>query len=117
MFDLTGSIQTLAVCALFASSPTRITDIGHIRHREPERLPKLFQELRRFGANITEFDDGFLIVPRKRYNPATIETEGDPRLAMALGLIGLQIDGVTIDSADCVHRAWPSFFTEIGMNY
>jgi 3-phosphoshikimate 1-carboxyvinyltransferase len=117
MFDMIDSIQTFAVCALFAKSPSRVTNIGHIRRREPDRLPKLFTELRRFGANITEFDDGFLIVPRKYLNPSIVDAEGDPRLAMSLGLIGLKVGGVSIDSADCVRRAWPTFFNDIGLNY
>lgn len=117
MFDMTDSISAFAVCALFATSPSRVSNIGHIRRRDPERLPKLFAELRKFGANINEFDDGFLIVPRKKLNPAMIEAEGDARLAMALGLIGLRIEGVLIDSADCVRRAWPTFFDDIGLDF
>lgn len=117
MFDMTDSIQTFAVCALFAVSPSRVSNIGHIRRREPERLPKLFAELRKFGANISEFDDGFLIVPRKHLQPATIDTDGDARLAMSLGLIGLKLEGVTIDSADCVRRSWPSFFDDLGLDF
>jgi len=115
MYDMTASIQTFAVCALFAESPSRISNIGHVRRMEPERLPKLFTELRKFGANIAEFDDGFMILPNKELVPAVIATEGDPRLAMSLGLIGLRIDGVRIDDPGCIRRAWPSFFEEIGI--
>ncbi len=114
MFDMTDSIQTLAVVAMFAASPSRVTNIGHVRRREPERLPKLFAELRKFGASVSEFDDGFLIVPRKEYSPATLEPDGDPRLAMALGLMGLRVEGVKINDAECVDRAWPGFFEVIG---
>ena len=117
MFDMTNSIETFAVCALFATSPSRVTNIGHIRRKEPERLPKLFAELRKFGANINEFEDGFLIVPRKHLNPATVDSDSDPRLAMALGLVGLRVDGVKLLEAECVNRAWPEFFREIGLNY
>lgn len=117
MFDMTNSIETFAVVAMFANSPSRVSNIGHIRHKEPERMPKLFSELRKFGANITEFEDGFLIVPRKHLNPATIVPDGDYRLAMALGLIGLRVDDVKMNGADCVKRAWPNFFEEIGLNY
>ncbi|MDR0336055.1 MAG: 3-phosphoshikimate 1-carboxyvinyltransferase [Planctomycetaceae bacterium] len=117
MFDMEDSIQTFAVCALFATSPSRVTNIGHLRRREPDRIPKLLAELRRFGANISEFEDGFLIVPRKYLNPSTIDAEGDARLAMSLGLIGLRVGGVRIDSADCVRRAWPTFFNDIGLSY
>lgn len=117
MFDMTDSIQTMAVCALFATSPSRVSNIGHIRRSEPDRLPKLFAELRKFGAIINEFEDGFLIVPRKNYQPAMIEADGDARLAMSLGLISLRVEGVQIDSADCIKRAWPSFFEDIGLDF
>lgn len=117
MSEMVDSIQTFAVCALFATSPSRVSNIGSVQIREPERLPKLFAELRKFGANITEFEDGFLVVPRKHLQPATIESDGDSRLALALGLIGLKIDGVKIDSADCICRTYPSFFRDIGLNY
>ncbi|MDR0869753.1 MAG: hypothetical protein LBN39_03080 [Planctomycetaceae bacterium] len=117
MFDMIDSIQTFAVCAMFAASPSRVSNIAHIRKREPERLPKLFAELRKFGVNLTEFEDGFLIVPRKHLQPAVIEPDGDPRLALALGLIGLRLDGVKIDSADCICRLYPSFFRDVGLDY
>ena len=115
MYDMTDSIQTFAVCALFAESPSRVSNIGHVRRTEPERLPKLFAELRKFGANITEFDDGFMVIPNKELHPAVVTTEGDARLAMSLGLLGLRLDGVRIDNPDCIRRAWPSFFEEIGI--
>ncbi|MDR1923308.1 MAG: hypothetical protein LBQ66_02945 [Planctomycetaceae bacterium] len=117
MYDMADSIQTFAVCSLFATSPSRVTNIGHIRQIEPGRIEKLCAELRKFGAIVNEFDDGFLIVPPDEVTAATIEADGDPRLAMALGLVGLKVDGVKIDSADCVTRSWSNFFTEIGLDY
>jgi 3-phosphoshikimate 1-carboxyvinyltransferase len=117
MEDLTDSIQTFAACALFATSPSRITNISTIRHCEPGRIEKLCAELRKFGAKINEFEDGFLIIPPEEITPATIEADGDPRLAMSLGLIGLKVDGVQIDSADCVKRSWSTFFNEIGLDF
>ncbi|MDR2642309.1 MAG: 3-phosphoshikimate 1-carboxyvinyltransferase [Planctomycetaceae bacterium] len=117
MEDLTDSIQTFAVCALFATSPSRVTNISQIRHCEPGRIEKLCVELRKFGAKINEFEDGFLIVPPEEIIPATIEADGDPRLVMSLGLIGLRVKGVQIDSADCVKRSWSNFFNEIGLDF
>ncbi|MDR2344479.1 MAG: hypothetical protein LBE18_00275 [Planctomycetaceae bacterium] len=117
MEDLTDSIQTFAACALFATSPSRVTNISHIRHCEPGRIEKLCNELRKFGAKINEFEDGFLIIPPEELTPATIEADGDPRLAMSLGLVGLRIDGVQIDSADCVKRAWSDFFSVFKLDF
>lgn len=117
MFDMADSVQAFAVCALFATSPSRVSNIGYIKRKDPDRLPRLFTELRKFGANINEFDDGFLVIPRKHLKPSTIEADGDARLAMSLGLLGLRQEGVRIDNTDCVQRAWPSFFDELGLQY
>jgi 3-phosphoshikimate 1-carboxyvinyltransferase len=117
MFDMADSVHAFAVCALFATSPSRVSNIGYIRRKEPDRLPRLISELRKFGANINEFEDGFLVIPTKHLRPAEIEADGDSRLAMSLGLLGLRLEGVSIDSADCVHRAYPNFFESVGLNY
>ncbi len=117
MFDMTDSIETLAATAVFAVSPSRVSNIEHLRRKEPERLPKLIAELRKFNADVHEFDDGFMIVPNKELVPSVITAKGDARLAMGLGLIGLRLDGVGIDDTDCVNRAWPTFFQDVGLPY
>ncbi|MCL2744387.1 MAG: 3-phosphoshikimate 1-carboxyvinyltransferase [Planctomycetaceae bacterium] len=117
MFDMTDSIHAFAVCAMFAASPSRVSNIGHIRRRHPDRIPRLISELRKFGANINEFEDGFLIIPTKHLYAAKIEADGDAALAMGLGLLGLRLDGVSIDDTDCVERAYPNFFESIGLKY
>ena len=115
MYDMTGSIETLAVCALFAESPLRISNIGHVRRIEPERLSRLFTELRKVGASISEFDDGFMVIPNKELVSAVVSTDGDTRLALALGLIGLRVPNVRLDDYSFVRRVWPSFFDDIGL--
>jgi len=50
MNAISDTVQTLAVVALFATGPTVIRHVGHIRHKETDRIAALATELRKLGA-------------------------------------------------------------------
>ena len=45
-------MQTLSVVAIFADGPTTIRNIGHIRHKETDRISAIAIELRKLGAEV-----------------------------------------------------------------
>ena len=63
MSDISDLVPTLAVVALFAETPTRITGVGFIRGKESDRLGDLAGELRALGASIDETADGLVVQP------------------------------------------------------
>ena len=63
MNAISDTVQTLAVVALFADGPTTIRNVGHIRHKETDRIAALATELRKLGATVDERDDGLTITP------------------------------------------------------
>jgi 3-phosphoshikimate 1-carboxyvinyltransferase len=52
MNAISDTVQTLSVVALFANGPTTITGVGHIRHKETDRIGNLAIELRKLGAQV-----------------------------------------------------------------
>ncbi len=44
------------------------------------------------------------------FQPATIQTYNDHRMAMAFALIGLRVPGVTIENPACVSKTFPNYF-------
>ncbi len=106
------TVATLAAIAPFAKSPTRIRGVGFIRHHESDRLRALATELRRLDGDVEEFDDGLLIRPATLQG-ASVETYDDHRIAMALSLVGLKIEGVRIKNPGCVAKTFPDFFTRL----
>ena len=104
MNAISDTVQTLAAVALFADGPTTITGVGHIRHKETDRIGNLAIELRKFGATVDEFTDGLRIYApliraatvreRCRLTRARIATYNDHRMAMSLALVGLRVPGV-----------------------
>jgi len=112
MNAISDTAQTLAAVALFADNPTIITGIGHIRHKETDRIGNLAIELRKLGAEIDELDDGLRIIPRPLHG-ATIETYRDHRMAMSLALVGLRLPGVVILDPQCTAKTYPRFFDDL----
>ena len=112
MRDVSDTVQTLAAVALFADGPTTITGVGHIRHKETDRIGNLAIELRRLGATVEELSDGLRIVPATQ-RAARIQTYDDHRMAMSLSLIGLRTPGVVIEEPGCTRKTYPRYFQDL----
>lgn len=112
MNEISDTVQTLAVVALFAEGPTHIRGVAHIRHKETDRIRALATELRKLGADVTEQADGLRIVPRPLHG-ARIDTYNDHRMAMSLALAGLKIEGVVINDPGCTAKTYPRFFDDL----
>ena len=110
MRDIPDTAQTLAVVAPFAFSPTRIRGIASARVKETDRISATCAELARLGVKVDEHPDGMTIYPCDTFQPATIQTYNDHRMAMAFALIGLRVPGVTIANPGCVSKTFPNYF-------
>jgi len=109
MADVSDLVPTLAVVALFASTPTTIRGVGFIRAKESDRLGDLARELNKLGAMVSETSDGLQIQPVALHG-GRIGTHHDHRLAMAGSLIGLRVPGVTIEDPNVVTKSWPEYW-------
>lgn len=113
---MSDTAQTLAAIAPFASSPTHIRNIGHIRHKETDRIAALATELRKLGAQVEERADSLTIYP-STLQPAEIETYDDHRMAMAFAVTGLALNGVRIKNPACTAKTFPDYFVRFEALY
>lgn len=113
MNTISDTVMTLGVVALFASGFTRIRNVGHIRHKETDRITALSHELRKLGATVDEQPDGLLIVPPEHVASARIATYDDHRMAMSFALAGVKAEGVTILDPGCVAKTYPGFWDDL----
>jgi len=112
MSDISDLVPTIAAVACVAGSPTRIRGVGFIRAKESDRIGDLATELRKFGAEIHEHDDGLSIVPQPLHG-AHVETHEDHRLAMAFSIIGSKVPGVEINDPGVVSKSWPTYWDDL----
>ena len=109
MAHCSDTAQTLAVVAVFANSPTKVTGIGFIRRKETDRIAAVVTELQRSGVRATEDDDGFTIFPGP-LSPTTFATYDDHRMAMSFSLLGLKVPGMAVENPGCVAKTFPTYF-------
>jgi 3-phosphoshikimate 1-carboxyvinyltransferase len=116
MSQISDCVPTLAVVALFAKTPTRISGVGFIRNKESDRIGGLIGELRKLGANISETDDGMVILPGA-LRGASLETHQDHRQAMAFALLKREVDDVVVNNPEVVSKSWPNYFDALPSFY
>lgn len=111
MKDFSDQTMTLAALAPFASSPTVIKNVGHIRMQESDRIHAILTELRRMGISCKEVpeEDGLMICPGE-VAETEVETYEDHRMAMAFTLIGLRTGVIVIKNPGCCKKTFENYF-------
>ncbi len=85
--------MTLAMTALFADSPTTLTNIGSWRVKETDRIAAMATELAKLGVTVASGDDWLRVEPPPKAKPlktAAIDTYDDHRMAMCFSLATLR---------------------------
>ena len=112
MNAISDTAQTLSIVAVFADSPTTIRNVGHMRHKETDRIAAVVTELQRAGIQAEELADGLRIYPGTP-QPAEIQTYDDHRMAMSFALIGLRTPGIHIANPGCTAKTYPRYFDDL----
>lgn len=112
MNSMPDAVPALVAAALFASGPTRIRNVAHLRFKESDRLATLAEELARLGADVRVLEDGLEVHPGDLHG-AQLDPHEDHRLAMLFALIGLRVPGVVVENPDCVQKSYPRFWEEL----
>lgn len=109
MKPMSDQALTLGVLAAFADGPVTVTNVGHIRKHESDRIAALRDNLARMGVRVDEREDSFTVYPGAAKG-ALIDPRDDHRVAMAFALAGTRIPGVRILDPGCVSKTYPGFF-------
>jgi 3-phosphoshikimate 1-carboxyvinyltransferase len=106
--------MTLAVAALFAEGPTKLTGIASWKVKETDRIAAMAKELRKVGAIVDAGDDYIQITPPKKWQspPEGIDTYDDHRMAMCFSLAALGPLRIRINDPACVAKTFPEYFKE-----
>jgi 3-phosphoshikimate 1-carboxyvinyltransferase len=104
-------IPVLAVLATQMPGGMIVRDAAELRVKESDRIRAIVENLRRMGARVIEYEDGFAVAGSQPLRGAEIDPEGDHRLAMAFAIAGLVAEGETvIRDPEVVAVSFPGFF-------
>ncbi|HEX4909539.1 MAG TPA: 3-phosphoshikimate 1-carboxyvinyltransferase, partial [Permianibacter sp.] len=109
MGNMPDVVQTVAVLAAFANGVSRFHNIGHLAHKESNRIFDTALELKKMGVKVEATADA-LIVEGGEPHGALIETHEDHRMAMSFAIAGLAIPGVRIAHPDVVGKSFPQYW-------
>ncbi len=110
--DIPDMVPTLAVIATQAEGKTTLTNIGHARIKETDRLKSMTTELKKMGAKIEEHATS-LVIYHSRLFCASLDGYNDHRTIMALAIASLlPTDGTSeITTAERMDKTFPNFTT------
>jgi len=103
--ELTPSIA--ALCAL-ADTPSSLRGIGHLRLHETDRLAALAAEINALGGDVDEEESALHISPAPLHS-GTFHSYEDHRLATAGAMIGLRINGISVENIETTKKTLPDF--------
>ena len=110
MSAMPDMVPTLAAIALFARGKTAIRNVSHLRHKESDRLKSIAIEWNRLGGRVKELPDGLIIHGGNSLSGTVVNPHNDHRLAMALAVVGLKVQGIKVKQESCVDKSFPEFW-------
>lgn len=106
--ELAPTLAALAAVAAAQGRSSRLRGIGHLRGHETDRVAALSTEIGRLGGRAEEHPDGLSIHPAPLHG-ARLHSYADHRMATFAAVVGLAVEGTTLDEVDCTSKTLPGF--------
>lgn len=117
MSDIPDLVPPAAIACAFADGTSRLTNIGHLRHKECDRLAVMAAELQKMGVNARCDETSLIIEGNSDAHGAVIDPHNDHRIAMSFAVAGLATGDVQIENPDCVAKSFPDFWERFEVFY
>jgi 3-phosphoshikimate 1-carboxyvinyltransferase len=104
-------VPVLAAAASVAEGKTTIYNAERLRIKESDRLKTVAASLTSLGADITETEDGLVIIGKKSLPGGETESYGDHRIVMMASTVRCA-GPVVIHGAEAVNKSYPRFFED-----
>lgn len=109
--ELIDEVPILAALATRTTGGIRFEGVGDLRAKESDRVAAMEEGLSRLGASVASTEDTLEVDASPKLTGARVRSFGDHRIAMALGCLGVSIDGeTTIEDAGAATVSFPAFF-------
>ncbi len=111
--DIPDAVPVIAAVAATAEGETVIFNGKRLRIKESDRIVTTVRMIRSLGGDITETDDGMIIVGKPFLTGGETDSFNDHRIAMAAAVASLKCKSdVVIRNAEAVNKSYPAFFED-----
>ncbi len=108
--NVIDELPVIAVAGAVAEGKTEIRDARELRVKETDRIEAMAHNLRAFGVEVEEHEDGMTVHGGSPLKGARVNSRGDHRIAMACAILGLFARGETvIEDTACIATSYPTF--------
>ena len=105
---LIDELPALSIAMAVADGKSLVKNAKELRVKESDRIDSVITALKSCGIECRDFADGYEIEGGElKY--ATINSQGDHRVAMSFAIAGL-LSGMEIEDIECVDTSFPNFF-------
>jgi 3-phosphoshikimate 1-carboxyvinyltransferase len=112
--NLIDELPLLGVLAAFAQGTTKVVKAGELRVKESDRIKGTVENLKKFGVNIMELEDGFIVQGGNKLRGREIYCHKDHRIVMAMTIAAIFSEGNTkILDSQWVNISNAPFFKEM----
>ncbi len=102
----------VAALAASAEGTTRVVNAPHLRAKESDRVASAVAAVRAVGGDAEAREDGFVVRGRPLVGGA-VPVRRDHRVALAFGVLGLAVPGVSLLGAEAATKSYPGFLSEL----
>jgi len=108
-------VPAIAFTAAGLGISTKLTGVGHLIHKESNRIEAIANEINKLGVECY-FDSDKIILASTKINfekEVIFKTYNDHRLAMSLAPLALKTGTINIDNCDVVAKSYPHFWNDL----
>lgn len=110
MSNLPDLVPPLAIACASAKGESKLTNIGHLRNKESDRLAVMASELGKMGVEARCDESSLIINGSGKIHGARIDPHNDHRIAMSFAIAGLATGDQAIENEMCVAKSFPDFW-------
>lgn len=115
MADWPDLVPALAVTGALTGVPYVFEGVGHLRHKESDRLEALAHNLAQIGIIAEVGRDTFSWNGERVpvFKMPEIDPHGDHRIAMSFAVASLAVPGIILHNPETVEKSYPGFFDDL----
>ena len=112
--NIIDEIPILTIAGIFAEGDFEIENANELRVKESNRIKSICSNLKLFGLDVEELEDGFSVRGSIKKSNPVFESFGDHRIAMAFAILSMVLDdGGEVNGFECVAISNPKFEEQI----
>ena len=105
---LIDELPVLSIAFACAEGTSVVKNAEELRVKESDRISTVVDGLNACGVTTTEYKDGYTVTGGT-LKSATVDSDGDHRIAMSFIIAGLRC-GMEVTDLDCINTSFPNFF-------